>query len=197
MAVPNIMQNIRPPAPVGKSAYVVFYTDPVCNDFAAMRGVVLDNYNYFPKVDDLFFYTCQDKMVCLLNPGGKACESLSQTDPGLFAYITMEVDSNGNQKLLLCSVDTDECIPTNDEDCNESEFYPGCYARVVWGPDLLSNPIRYITPPTNSPTGVPSSMPSDMPSQVPTVSRATRWSVASQGSWTLGCILTVLMFQWS
>jgi hypothetical protein len=172
VAVPNAMQNLDPPKEVGRSAYLVFYTDPICLDFAAMRGVVLDAYNYFPKVDDLFFYTCQDKMVCLLNPQGKACESLSQTETGIMAYFTMEEDEDGNQRLLTCRVDNDECVPTNDSDCVSSEFYPGCYARVVWGPDMLANPVRYIVPPTDAPTGIPSEAPSSMPSSEPTITPA-------------------------
>lgn len=173
VAVPNSLQNIQPPEETERSAYLIFYNDETCLDFAAMRGVVLDTYNFFPRIDDLPMYTCQDKMVCLLNPQGKACQSLLQTQHGNMVYLTTDgVDERGNPKLTVCQVDEEEekCTPVeNDEFCATSPMYPGCYARVVWGPYLLANPIRYLTPPTNAPTGTPSGEPSSLPSSVPTM----------------------------
>jgi hypothetical protein len=189
VSVPNIMQNFNPPPEVQQSAYMVFYNDPQCLNFAAMRGVVLDTYNYFPKVDDLRIYSCQDKLVCLLNPNGQACRSLSQSQDGPMAYFTMDTDEDGEQRLFSCVAGTDECVPTDDRDCISSELYPGCYARAVWGPDMLSNPIQYITPPTDSPTTFPSAEPSAMPSPAPSISQAPTSSATTQfyiAKWMLG-----------
>lgn len=129
------------------------------------RSIVLDTYNYFPKVDDLPLYTCQDTLVCFVSPQGSACNTLAQYFEGRMVYLTLDEET---QSLLQCDVESESCLPVNQTACFSSTLYPGCYFRVVWGTDMLQNPIKYITPPTDSPSAYPSSAPSESPTDVPT-----------------------------
>lgn len=126
----------------------------------------MDTVNVFAGVADLDLYTCQDKLVCLLNPTGNACEVMKTT--GLTrGYYSM---SNDTSSLVYCNItdgdaipSSDGCTPVNPDVCTPSILYPGCYYTEVWGPDLLQNPIRVITPPTDAPSSTPSTSPSEAP----------------------------------
>jgi hypothetical protein len=128
---------------------------------------MLDTVNAFEGVADLDLYTCQDKLVCLLSPSGDAC-GVMKTTGRTNGYYSM---SNDTTSLVYCNSTaggaadptSDACVPVDTDACTASSLYPGCYYTEVWGPDLLQNPIRVITPPTRSPSAAPSMSPTEAP----------------------------------
>jgi len=166
VAGPSILQRENPPEEVEDSIYVLYYTNEDCIKFGALRGLMMDTVNEFPQVEDLELYTCQDTLACFLSPNGEACEDVN-TVGMTRSYFTTE---NGTSPLLSCTEDAgnETCTEVEFETCKPSELYPGCYYSTVRGVDLISNPIRYITPPTNAPSASPSEMPTETPSMLPT-----------------------------
>ena len=171
VASPAILENESPPATAGETVYNIFYTDPDCTQFGAMRGMMMDTPNEFLGVEDLELYTCQDVLICLLNPGGEACGRI-QTTSTTRSYFRRGGGDSSNI-ILNCSgaPGNETCAQAEFETCQASALYPGCYFSTVMGTDLLKRPVFYVTPPTSA----PSSSPTTAPTTADEVSAAVSW----------------------
>lgn len=123
---------------------------------------MMDTPNEFVGVENLDLYTCQDALICLLNPGGDACGTLQTTTTTRSYFRRGGGDSSST--ILNCNgaAGNETCTEAEFETCQASALYPGCYFSTVMGTDLLQRPAWYITPPTEAPSSSPTSAPTTM-----------------------------------
>eukprot|EP01083_Nonionella_stella_P202869 740714_1 len=131
-------------------AYVAYYTDDACSDFAGVRGAYsLNSYEQL-RVGEEEGISCMDKQACFLAPYGQTCMSLlgGVVDEDNFFTVTLETDG----------VNVYECDPTNEavgepicEDidpqrCNPSSSMFGCNFRMMAAPEFAQDPKKIIHP---------------------------------------------------
>lgn len=141
---PSLMMNEGMGAT--NTAYGVFFSDDKCTDAVGVVGRVSGTSFELPLVGypeadgSTSTLTCEDMMVCMLNPDGEACSAMKSG----VAQLNLETRGENGEDMYLCdssneAIGQKECEILSPDVCIESSLLLGCYWRAVSGFTMMKN----------------------------------------------------------